>query len=85
MHCRGDEESWTFVLALLLLPKPANLSYAAYLSQPDHGYNFLVTMVRLGQIRCIAEIGMAMPTAPLCLWQPPQQPACMQASRQKAG
>ncbi|KAL0044516.1 hypothetical protein WJX82_010436 [Trebouxia sp. C0006] len=41
---KGDEESWTFVLAPLLLPKPANLSYAAYLSQPDHGYNFLVTM-----------------------------------------
>jgi len=36
VHCRGDEESWTFMLALLLLAKLGNLSYAAYLSQPDH-------------------------------------------------
>lgn len=41
---RGDEESWTFVLALLLLAKPANLSYAAYLSQPDHANNTALSL-----------------------------------------
>ena len=28
---------------------------------------------------------LTMPTTLLCLWQPPQQPACMQASRHIAG